>query len=70
MCNLGLEYIHKNNIIHHDIKPENLVLGEKGYLAINDFGIAKKNKNDNSSETSGTFMCLKSFFYCRLFWSG
>ena len=51
---LGLEYIHKNNIIHRDIKPENLVLDEKGYLAITDFGIAKKNKNDNSSETSGT----------------
>ena len=51
---LGLEYIHKNNIIHRDIKPENLVLDEKGYIAITDFGIAKKNKNDNSSETSGT----------------
>ena len=51
---LGLEYIHKNNIIHRDIKPENLVLDEKGYLAITDFGIAKKNKTDNSSETSGT----------------
>ena len=51
---IGLEYIHKNNIIHRDIKPENLVLDGKGYLAITDFGIAKKNKNDNSSETSGT----------------
>ena len=50
----GLEYIHKNNIIHRDIKPENLVLDEKGYLAITDFGIAKTNKLDNSSETSGT----------------
>ena len=51
---LGLEYIHKNNIIHRDIKPENLVLDRKGYLAITDFGIAKKNKSNNSSETSGT----------------
>jgi len=51
---LGLEYIHKNNIIHRDIKPENLVLDSKGYLRITDFGIAKKNKKDNSKETSGT----------------
>ena len=50
----GLEYIHNNKIIHRDIKPENLVLDEKGYLAITDFGIAKINQNDNSSETSGT----------------
>ena len=51
---LGLEYIHQNNIIHRDIKPENLVLDEKGYVRITDFGVAKKNLRDNSSETSGT----------------
>ena len=51
---LGLEYIHKNNIIHRDIKPENLVLDNKGYVRITDFGVAKENLNDNSSETSGT----------------
>ena len=51
---LGLEYIHNNNIIHRDIKPENLVLDEKGYVRITDFGVAKTNLRDNSSETSGT----------------
>ena len=51
---LGLEYIHNNNIIHRDIKPENLVSDENGYIRITDFGIAKINKKDNSSETSGT----------------
>ena len=51
---LGLEYIHSKNIIHRDIKPENLVLDNKGYLRITDFGVAKINLKDNSSETSGT----------------
>ena len=51
---LGLEYIHNNNIIHRDIKPENLVCDKNGYIRITDFGIAKTNKGDNSSETSGT----------------
>ena len=51
---LGLEYIHNNNIIHRDIKPENLVSDENGYIRITDFGVAKLNKEDNSSETSGT----------------
>ena len=50
----GLSHIHENNIIHRDIKPENLVLDDKGYLRITDFGIARNNKKDNSSETSGT----------------
>ena len=49
-----LEYIHGNNVIHRDIKPENLVLDDKGYVRITDFGIAKENMPDNSSETSGT----------------
>ena len=50
----ALQYIHSNNVIHRDIKPENLVLDDKGYLRITDFGIAKDNMIDNSSETSGT----------------
>ena len=51
---LALDYIHSQNIIHRDIKPENLVLEKKGYLRITDFGVAKINEIDNSSETSGT----------------
>ena len=51
---ISLEYIHSNNVIHRDIKPENLVLDSKGYLRLTDFGIAKENMEDNSSETSGT----------------
>ena len=51
---LALEYIHSKNILHRDIKPENLVLEKGGYLRITDFGVAKINEKDNSSETSGT----------------
>ena len=51
---LGLEYIHSKNIIHRDIKPENLVMESTGYIRITDFGVAKINMKDNSSETSGT----------------
>ena len=51
---LALEYIHSKGVIHRDIKPENLVLDDKGYIRLTDFGIAKKNMEDNSNETSGT----------------
>ena len=51
---IALEYIHSANVIHRDIKPENLVLDDRGYVRVTDFGIAKENCEDNSSETSGT----------------
>ena len=51
---MGLEYIHTNEVIHKDIKPENLVLDSKGYVKITDFGIAKIFQENNASENSGT----------------
>ena len=51
---IGLNYIHENKIIHKDIKPENLVFDNKGYLHITDFGISKIYHQDNGKENSGT----------------
>ena len=50
----GLEYIHMKNIIHKDIKPENLVFDSKGYLHVTDFGISRVWRSNNCNETSGT----------------
>jgi len=37
----AFEYIHRKNIIYRDLKPENLLLTENGYLKVVDFGFAK-----------------------------
>merc|ERR550539_760501 len=34
-------YMHGQNIIYRDLKPENLVLDDKGFLKVTDFGFAK-----------------------------
>ena len=37
----GLDHAHSHNVIHRDIKPDNLMLQDEGPTIITDFGIAK-----------------------------
>ncbi|PIC22017.1 hypothetical protein B9Z55_026650 [Caenorhabditis nigoni] len=51
----GLEFIHKKNIVHRDIKPLNLFLKSPNKLKIGDFGMAERYRTD-----SGKQVLLKS----------
>lgn len=41
----ALEIAHRNNIIHRDIKPHNIIITEDGIAKVTDFGIAKAVSN-------------------------
>lgn len=36
----AMELAHKHNVIHRDLKPQNILMDEKGNIKIADFGIA------------------------------
>jgi serine/threonine protein kinase len=38
---LGIQYLHKNKIVHRDIKPQNIFINEDGVIKLADFGISK-----------------------------
>ena len=38
---IGLGILHENNIMHRDVKLDNLMIDETGYLKVIDFGLAR-----------------------------
>ena len=52
----GLDAAHKHNIVHRDIKPQNIIISKEGKVKVTDFGIAKvaSSSTINSSSTMGS----------------
>lgn len=52
---LGLEAAHKSNIIHRDVKPQNIIISTDGKVKLSDFGIARAaSSNTISSNVMGS----------------
>jgi len=51
-CVEAFDHIHSKNVLYRDLKPENLMLDDRGYIKITDFGFAKK--RNHTSTLCGT----------------
>jgi serine/threonine protein kinase len=43
---LAVGYLHSKGIVHRDLKLENILVDQHGYLKIIDYGLAKMLKDD------------------------
>ena len=46
-----MSFLHEKEIAHRDLKLENILIDQKGYLKIIDFGISKKFEPNLDAET-------------------
>ena len=48
---VAIQHLHDMGYIYRDLKPENILIDAQGYLRLTDFGLAKKVKNGEKSNS-------------------
>ena len=50
----GLDYAHREGVIHRDVKPANIMVDQKGSSIVMDFGIARATDTQHFTQTGAT----------------
>ena len=48
MIAMGIGYLHDMKLIHRDLKLENILMGDDGYLYLSDFGLTTELSTDGN----------------------
>jgi serine/threonine-protein kinase len=60
---LALGAAHRRNIVHRDVKPQNILVGRNGSIKLTDFGIASVYTDNNASRLTTTGMTVGTVLY-------
>ncbi|KAJ7982559.1 putative Kinase [Quillaja saponaria] len=58
---LALEYLHSLNVVHRDLKPDNLLISQDGHIKLTDFGLSQVGLINSTDDLSGPAVSTNGF---------